>query len=986
MSTPRLLLCLPILAAASARAQVSEPAAKPANSEVVNLTPFEVEATSDNSYGALNSNSITSFNTALDRLPISADIFTRSFIDDTNSQTVEQLLTTYSAGAGLGSAGGDPSGSPVNNPLDRGGGGSVSAGVELRGLGAAVIKQDSFMNQAQTGTGLNSTFGLERVEVINGPQALLYGNGGAGGVINLISLQARLGAPAKGQLKFQVDQYGHKLGQIDYGAGSSKVAFVVSLINQNLGNYREYIGGPLQGVYTQAAFQAGSKTVIRLTEKYTDFNRFINTSPTLNAGSATIDARNGQNLHYLIATNQLAASASGPSGAGLIDYGHLNWTDVDSYGAQFRRERTKAQFSELTADTRWSDWFSTQVGVGYQSNRSGLGDGSGFVFYSPTATSNPQPGNWTIGVSGSGSALYSWQPSRSKAIRFSGLLTNDLFRGAAHSQTIFGADFVRGDYANISYGYYLADSNWNPVISATSTANAGRTLLTTLPSYTINNGPVQYPWWPAGSSRINFNGNNYVLMIQNTVNKALISPANPQGVTGTQLYLHSEALSRGYYAVNYTQWMDDKLDTLAGFRYSGAYAKQAASSAQPMLVADGNNLSFSLGADYKVTNWIRPYVTVSDSYNLPGILLTVPTDPYGSIAQVSHAVGEEAGLKLGDPKGKISGSLAFYTVRSKNEPYSIISNLVTDINPSGLNGRSGAPGTVINVDRVSSGGQITLTAAPTPSWRMRLSAGFIQGKIGTNTSYGQLYNDQFHENSQGQVTYADGTVVYVAPTFNSKTPAYTATNAPAGSVPLTVAKMSSPTDLYYANPVAVTGQITASSNAGKVLNVVDATHGAILTGVTGLPISQMQINPGFTVPGTIVTSQSGDSTTGYPTFSTNFTSMYTIPSGWIKGVKFGGTVNLAWERNDYYYYPTGFTVGANRTLFRLPTQTRFDGIIGYERKLGKLRFSTQLNVTNIFNHYHVVILPNNVSGYPGVDDATFDQLPRGYTWTNTLSF
>src|SRR5262245_57821125 len=42
--------------------------------ESIQLTPFEVRADSDLSYGALNSNSVTRFNTELQRLPISADI------------------------------------------------------------------------------------------------------------------------------------------------------------------------------------------------------------------------------------------------------------------------------------------------------------------------------------------------------------------------------------------------------------------------------------------------------------------------------------------------------------------------------------------------------------------------------------------------------------------------------------------------------------------------------------------------------------------------------------------------------------------------------------------------------------------------------------------------------------------------------------------------------------------------------------------------
>lgn len=180
------------------------------------LTPFTVESTSEKSYGAINSNSITSFNAELEKLPISADVLTSAFMEDTNSTTLENMLRTYSAGAGTGSAQGDVGGIPVNQPLDRGGGDSVSAGVQLRGLGAAVVNQDSFMLPSPAGTGLNSNFGVEHVEVINGPQSLLYGNGGGGGVVNVISKQARFGRAPSGSIKVQIDQYGHRLGQFDY--------------------------------------------------------------------------------------------------------------------------------------------------------------------------------------------------------------------------------------------------------------------------------------------------------------------------------------------------------------------------------------------------------------------------------------------------------------------------------------------------------------------------------------------------------------------------------------------------------------------------------------------------------------------------------------------------------------------------------------------------------------------------------------------------
>src|SRR5947209_6130572 len=55
-------------------------AAKP-KEDLIELTPFEVRTDKDTSYGALNSNSVTRFNTELDKVPISADIFTEEFMN-----------------------------------------------------------------------------------------------------------------------------------------------------------------------------------------------------------------------------------------------------------------------------------------------------------------------------------------------------------------------------------------------------------------------------------------------------------------------------------------------------------------------------------------------------------------------------------------------------------------------------------------------------------------------------------------------------------------------------------------------------------------------------------------------------------------------------------------------------------------------------------------------------------------------------------------
>ena len=63
----------------------------------------------------------------------------------------------------------------------------------LRGLGAPTLQRDAFMpaRASSTSMGFTTNFDLERVEVINGPQSLLYGFSGAGGGVSKRS--ARVG-------------------------------------------------------------------------------------------------------------------------------------------------------------------------------------------------------------------------------------------------------------------------------------------------------------------------------------------------------------------------------------------------------------------------------------------------------------------------------------------------------------------------------------------------------------------------------------------------------------------------------------------------------------------------------------------------------------------------------------------------------------------------------------------------------------------------
>ncbi|HVX29241.1 MAG TPA: TonB-dependent receptor, partial [Nitrolancea sp.] len=762
---------------------------------------------------------------------------------------------------------------------------------------------------------------------------------------------------------------------------------------------RVNIGGEIQGAYVQfaaKAFQNTFPTVIRLNGEQTTFKRILSSNISF-SNAASGDTRNGANLHYLLLTNQTGATnpiTGATYTSGAIDGGQLNWGNVDSYQGWQASEIVVDDFATISANTKWSSWLSTQASAGYNDYRSDRVSLGSFSLYAPTASGNGVAGKWALG----GIPSDSYQPARTKAVRFSALASNNLFHDRVHSDTILGADFTRTDLAQIAYSYFQADANFNAIVTGTPipgvTANGGRTALTKQ-FWSIDDGPMIYPLFSPRASQVTINGVNFVRQLSNPPNASIASPSNPHGVIlGGANYIITKYLNRGIFGVNNMHWFDGKLETLAGFRAVDILEDRLEQGSAPPAPpttdkkAVFRSVSYNAGVNYALLSWLRPYVAFSDSFDPP---IVQQVDPLGNVATTAHGLGGEAGLKFNNASNTVSGSLSIYSVKSKNEEILISSTIQNDINPNGLNGRYGASNQWVNVDRKSSGAELNITAAPTPNWRMRFGAATIDGTIESTKAYKQVYNDQFYADASGTVTYADGTPVWVKSTsFSSSAPTVAAGTS--GAQPLTIAMMNDRNSLYWANPVAVSGAITSSSNVATVLKSVDPVHGAILTGRTGLPISAIQIDPttagGALPPGTIVAAQAGDKTAGYYRYSANTTQTYTFSRGPLKGFRIGGSLLFGWNNRNYYYYPKAIVPGAPRQLFAQPHLFRFDLITGYERKFKRVTWSTQLNVTNLFNRYHIYITPNSTTGYTSINglNATFDQQPRAYSWTNSIRF
>lgn len=152
--------------------------------EVIMMNPFQVDTSGDRGYYAANSISGSRVNIAIQDIPMPIEVITSEFIEDTGSQDLRESLR-YSSGVVLESqndAGADLDGVP---------GGVHNGAGATSNLTSTSFKIRGFVTDTSLRAGYRRQHGsdavnIDRVEVVRGPAALLYGVGNFGGVINYL--------------------------------------------------------------------------------------------------------------------------------------------------------------------------------------------------------------------------------------------------------------------------------------------------------------------------------------------------------------------------------------------------------------------------------------------------------------------------------------------------------------------------------------------------------------------------------------------------------------------------------------------------------------------------------------------------------------------------------------------------------------------------------------------------------------------------------
>jgi catecholate siderophore receptor len=197
-------------------------------------------------YGVNSTNSATKTLTLLRDIPQSISVVTKEQIRDQSMSSLSEVVAYI---PGITSHQGENNRDQL---VIRGN--STSADFFVNGVRDDVQYYRDFYN-------------VERVEALKGPNSMLFGRGGGGGVVNRVTKEA--GFTPLREMTLQGGSFGNKrfTGDFDQPLGD-KVAFRLNGLYENSGSFRNNVDLERYGVNPTATLIVGPKTAVKLSYEY----------------------------------------------------------------------------------------------------------------------------------------------------------------------------------------------------------------------------------------------------------------------------------------------------------------------------------------------------------------------------------------------------------------------------------------------------------------------------------------------------------------------------------------------------------------------------------------------------------------------------------------------------------------------------------------------------------------------------------------------
>jgi catecholate siderophore receptor len=223
------------------------PSYLPPTNEVYRLAQFEVNGRKEkNVYAVQRSVTATKTDTALIDVPQSISVITRELIDDQAMQNIGDV-TRYVPGVGIAQGEGNR-----DTPVLRGN--STTADFFIDGV------RDDVQY-------FRDLYNVDRVEVLKGPNAMIFGRGGSGGLINRISKLAN--GRSHHEATLQIGSWQQYRGTLDYGDKlSAAFSYRVTGLYEDSSSYRDDVTVKRYGVNPTFRYNLSRATTLRFGYEY----------------------------------------------------------------------------------------------------------------------------------------------------------------------------------------------------------------------------------------------------------------------------------------------------------------------------------------------------------------------------------------------------------------------------------------------------------------------------------------------------------------------------------------------------------------------------------------------------------------------------------------------------------------------------------------------------------------------------------------------
>lgn len=220
--------------------------------DIFTLSPFEVSAEDDKGYRAQNTLAGSRLNTSLKDTGAAVSVLTSEFLQDLGATSMKDIiLFSNNSVPDYGDAASNFNGNPML--------GNEEWQLRIRGLPASYARNYFSWETS------SDFYNVERIDQSRGPNAILFGFGSAGGIVNTTTKKASFGE-VNDEVSLSVGSWNRLRGTLDLNRVlvEDKLAVRFNAMSEDSDSWREYESYQARRFHAAATFRASEKSKLQV--------------------------------------------------------------------------------------------------------------------------------------------------------------------------------------------------------------------------------------------------------------------------------------------------------------------------------------------------------------------------------------------------------------------------------------------------------------------------------------------------------------------------------------------------------------------------------------------------------------------------------------------------------------------------------------------------------------------------------------------------